>query len=243
MNKMVLGYPVPFFIKKCIIINMDINKLKNIRAILFDLDGTLVSDEDIQVETMLKTINFFNIDMSIQEFSKRFSGKGLFQIEEDLIREFNLKIKQGDIRRKRKEIVIELLSKRKTCCTYFAKELVQFLNKRYPLAICSAGEKEEVLLKLKNNNLLKYFKKIICAEDVERSKPYPDIYIKGAKELGFIPKECLAFEDSITGLTAAKSAGTVCFVVPNKKAKEQDFFLADKILKSLEEAYNIFKVI
>ena len=220
---------------------MDINRLKNIRAILFDLDGTLVSDEDIQVETMLKTINFFNIDMSIQEFSKRFSGKGLFQIEEDLIREFNLKIKQGDIRRKRKEIVIELLSKRKTCCTYFAKELVQFLNKRYPLAICSAGEKEEVLLKLKNNNLLKYFKKIICAEDVERSKPYPDIYIKGAKELGFIPKECLAFEDSIMGLTAAKSAGTVCFVVPDKKLKQQDFFLADRILESLEEAYNIFK--
>ncbi|MGI6340883.1 MAG: HAD family hydrolase [Minisyncoccales bacterium] len=220
---------------------MDINRLKNIRAILFDLDGTLVSDEDIQVETMLKTINFFNIDMSIQEFSKRFSGKGLFQIEEDLIREFNLKIKQGDIRKKRKEIVIELLSKRKTCCTYFAKELVQFLNKRYPLAICSAGEKEEVLLKLKNNNLLKYFKKIICAEDVERSKPYPDIYIKGAKELGFIPKECLAFEDSIMGLTAAKSAGTVCFVVPDKKLKQQDFFLADRILESLEEAYNIFK--
>jgi beta-phosphoglucomutase-like phosphatase (HAD superfamily) len=222
-------------------LNMDINRLKNIRAILFDLDGTLVSDEDIQVETMLKTINFFNIDMSIQEFSKRFSGKGLFQIEEDLIREFNLKIKQGDIRKKRKEIVIELLSKRKTCCTYFAKELVQFLNKRYPLAICSAGEKEEVLLKLKNNNLLKYFKKIICAEDVERSKPYPDIYIKGAKELGFIPKECLAFEDSIMGLTAAKSAGTVCFVVPDKKLKQQDFFLADRILESLEEAYNIFK--
>lgn len=241
MNKMVLGNPVPFFIKKCIIINMDINILKNIRAILFDLDGTLVSDEDIQVETMLKIINFFNINMSIQEFSKRFSGKGLFQIEEDLIREFNLKIKQGDIRRKRKEIVIELLSKRKTCCTYFAKELVQFLNKRYPLAICSAGEKEEVLLKLKNNNLLKYFKKIICAEDVERSKPYPDIYIKGAKELGFIPKECLAFEDSIMGLTAAKSAGTVCFVVPDKKLKQQDFFLADRILESLEEAYNIFK--
>lgn len=220
---------------------MDINRLKNIRAILFDLDGTLVSDEDVQVEAMLKTINFFNIDMSIQEFSKRFSGKGLFQIEEDLIREFNLKIKQGDIRKKRKEIVIELLSKRKTCCTYFAKELVQFLNKRYPLAICSAGEKEEVLLKLKNNNLLKYFKKIICAEDVERSKPYPDIYIKGAKELGFIPKECLAFEDSIMGLTAAKSAGTVCFVVPDKKLKQQDFFLADRILESLEEAYNIFK--
>ena len=217
------------------------DRLKNVKAVLFDLDGTLVSDDDLQIKAISKTIDFFNIDIPLCEYPKRFIGKSLSQIEENIIKEFNLKIEKGAIREKRKEIIVDLLSKEKTCLTYYAKDLIKFLSKKYPLAICSAGEKKEILLKLKNNNLLKYFKKIISVEDVEKSKPYPDIYIKGAKELGFDPKECLAFEDSVSGMKAAKRAGVICFVIPNKKEKREDFLPADRILESLEEAYHILK--
>lgn len=215
--------------------------LKKIKAILFDLDGTLVSDDELQKEALIKTIDFFDLKIPLSEYPQRFIGKSLCQIEEDLIKEFGLIIKRGDVRRKRKEIIVNLLSKERTCCTHYAKELIHFLSEKYPLAICSAGEKEEILLKLKNNNLLKYFKKIVSAEDVEKSKPYPDIYIKGAKELGFEPQECLSFEDSVSGMRAAKGAGTICFVIPNKKENREDFLLADRILESLEEAYHILK--
>ncbi len=222
---------------------MNIKQLKKIKGILFDLDGTLVSNDGIQEESILKTFDFFNINIPLKEFSERFTGKGLPQIEKELIKEFNLDIKEGDIREKRKEIVVKLLSEKKSKCTYFAKEIIEFLNTKYPLAICSAGEKEEVHLKLKNNDLLKYFKKVITAQDVERSKPYPDIYIKGALELGLSPKECLAFEDTVTGLVSAKEAGTICFVIPSRIDNIQDFSLADKVLKTLKDAYNILKSI
>lgn len=217
------------------------NELKRIKAILFDLDGTLVYDEEIQKKALTKTIDSFNLNISLNEFFQRFTGKNLVQIEEDLIKEFEEIIKKGEFRKRRKDFVVDLLSKQKTRCTHYAKEFLEFVSQKYPLAICSAGEKEEILLKLKNNDLLKYFKKIISAGDVERSKPYPDIYLKGAKELGFEPRECLSFEDSVLGVQAAKSAGTICFVVPNKKANKEDFSIADRILESLEEAYNILK--
>ena len=217
------------------------DELKKIKAILFDLDGTLVSDDELQKEAFTKTMNFFNINIPLNEYPQRFIGKSFHQIEEDLIKEFGTVIKRGDIRRKRKDIVIDLLTRQKTCCTHYAKKLVHFVSQKYPLAICSAGEKKEILLKLKNNDLLKYFKKIISAEDVKKSKPYPDIYLKGAKELGFEPQECLSFEDSVLGMQAAKSAGTICFVIPNKKENRKDFLLADRILESLEEAYYILK--
>lgn len=217
------------------------NELKKIKAILFDLDGTLVCNEEIQKKALIKTINSFNLNIPLSEFSKRFTEKSLIQVEEDLIKEFGSVIKVGEIRKRRKNFVINLLKKQKTHCAHYAKELLQFVSQKYPLAICSAGEKEEILLKLKNNDLLKYFKKIISAGDVERSKPYPDIYLKGARELGFKPQECLSFEDSVLGLQAAKSAGTLCFVVLNKKANKENFLMADRILESLEEAYNILK--
>ncbi|NMB47812.1 HAD family phosphatase, partial [Patescibacteria group bacterium] len=123
---------------------MNIKQLKKIKGILFDLDGTLVSNDGIQEESILKTFDFFNINIPLKEFSERFTGKGLPQIEKELIKEFNLDIKEGDIREKRKEIVVKLLSEKKSKCTYYAKEIIEFLNSKYPLAICSAGEKEEV---------------------------------------------------------------------------------------------------
>ena len=49
---------------------------------------------------------------------------------------------------------------------------------------------------------------IVTAEDITRSKPAPDCYLKGAELLGFAPVECLSFEDSFSGLQAALDAGT-----------------------------------
>jgi len=107
---------------------MDIKQLKKIKGILFDLDGTLVSNDGIQEESILKTFDFFNINIPLEEFPKRFTGKGLPQIERELIKEFDLDIKEGGIREKRKEIIVKLLSEKKTKCTYFAKEIIEFLK-------------------------------------------------------------------------------------------------------------------
>ncbi|MDD3032483.1 MAG: HAD family phosphatase [Candidatus Pacebacteria bacterium] len=215
-------------------------KIKDIKAILFDLDGTLVTDEEAQMIAFTKTIEYFNLGhLSKEEQVKHFANKNISQIEEAVIELSDLDIKKGEVRKKRKEFLVKLLTKEHTPCTHYAKELVSFLSTKYPLAICSAGEKQEIMLKLKNNDLLKYFKIIISANDVQRLKPFPDTYIKGAQELGFEPSECLVFEDSLNGLRAAKDAGATCFVVPNSNKKE--FILADKILDSLEDAYNLFQ--
>ncbi len=220
---------------------MPIHQLKKIKAVLFDLDGTLVENGSIQKDATRQTLDFFGINITMNEFTQKYSNKEYIQVEKELIEDFRLNAKQGDITNKRKEIVLRLLSTRETKCTYFAKELLQYLYKKYPLAICSAGEREEVYLKLKNNNLLKYFKKIVSAGDVEKSKPHPDIYLKGAFDLGFKTEKCLAFEDTTMGVLAAKRAGTLCFAVPSKG--EKDFSLADKVLDSLKDAYDILKSI
>lgn len=215
-------------------------ELKDIKAILFDLDGTLVTDEEAQMIAFTKTIKYFNLGhLSKEEQFKYFANKNISQIEEAVIKLSDLDIKKGEVRKKRKEFLIDLLTKEHTPCTHYAKELVSFLSTKYSLAICSAGEKQEIMLKLKNNDLLKYFKVIISANDVQRLKPFPDTYLKGAQELGVEIEDCLVFEDSLNGLKAAKDAGAICFVVPSSNKKE--FVLADKVLNSLEEAYNLFQ--
>jgi HAD superfamily hydrolase (TIGR01509 family) len=55
---------------------------------------------------------------------------------------------------------------------------------------------------------------VVCAEDYERGKPHPDPFLLAAKHLGVLPVECVVFEDSPTGIEAAKAAGMSWVYVP-----------------------------
>jgi HAD superfamily hydrolase (TIGR01509 family) len=60
-----------------------------------------------------------------------------------------------------------------------------------------------------------YFSASVCGDEVAHAKPAPDIYARAAELLGYAPAECLAIEDSVTGSAAAESAGCPVLVVPN----------------------------
>lgn len=63
-----------------------------------------------------------------------------------------------------------------------------------------------------------YFSASVCGDEVRRAKPEPDIYARAAELLGFSPAQCLAIEDSVTGTAAAEAAGCPVLVVPNDVA-------------------------
>ena len=63
-----------------------------------------------------------------------------------------------------------------------------------------------------------YFSVSVCGDEVENAKPAPDLYVRASELLGFTPAECLAVEDSVTGTTAAEAAGCPVLVVPNDVA-------------------------
>lgn len=117
----------------------------------------------------------------------------------------------------------------------YAKRTLEFFSKRKKLGLASTGSKKEILLKLKKTGFDKYFSAIVSRDDVKKGKPYPDIYLAAVKKLNLKPKDCLAVEDTKSGVEAAKSAGLICFAIPNKFSGTQNFSKADKVLKSLKE--------
>jgi HAD superfamily hydrolase (TIGR01509 family) len=77
------------------------------------------------------------------------------------------------------------------------------------------------------------FDAIVTADDVERPKPAPDIYLLVCERLGVPPADALALEDSSSGVAAAKAAGLTCIGVP--QFAETDVSAADRVIDSLEE--------
>jgi len=60
-----------------------------------------------------------------------------------------------------------------------------------------------------------FFQFSISADDVARTKPFPDPYIEAAQRLGVTTSSCVVFEDSLTGIASAKSAGCAVVAVPH----------------------------
>ena len=91
---------------------------------------------------------------------------------------------------------------------------------KVPIAVASGGHRSVVLKTLGALGIVDRFQTIIGAEDYPRGKPFPDSFLEAARRLGVAPEKCLVFEDTHTGVTAAKAAGMQWVLVPALRRDE-----------------------
>lgn len=214
----------------------------NIKAVLFDSDGTLFKSEYRQVKAWAEVLDDYDVVIPAEDYLQ-YAGKTAEQIEDMIVEKYDLKIKKGDLVKRRDEIMLKCYGEDELELMPCAREAVEFFhnNPSLKIALCTNGSKEEMELKLKRNNFDNYFHAVITKTDVRNPKPAPDIYFTAMSKLGVKPEECLVIEDTEHGLEAAKAAGAYCFVVPNHFANGHDFSKADKILTSLRDLVKFFK--
>ena len=80
-------------------------------------------------------------------------------------------------------------------------------HRHQPLGLATNAEPENVEFLLDTARLRPYFRAVVDGHQVARPKPHPDIYLRAAELLGTPPKDCVVFEDSFTGIEAARAAG------------------------------------
>ena len=102
-------------------------------------------------------------------------------------------------------------------------------------AIGSSSPSSWVVPHVRRLGLLEQFDLIVTFDDVNRSKPAPDIYLKVLEGLGVKAADALVLEDSQNGVVAANLAGIPVMAVPNLVTQGQDFSGAVAVLKSLED--------
>jgi HAD superfamily hydrolase (TIGR01509 family) len=95
-----------------------------------------------------------------------------------------------------------------------AFDAVERVRQAMPVALVSASPR--ILMDAALTTLPKdFFQFTISADDVTRTKPFPDPYLEAAKRIGVEPRSCVVFEDSLTGIASAKSAGCAVVAVPH----------------------------
>jgi HAD superfamily hydrolase (TIGR01509 family) len=118
-----------------------------------------------------------------------------------------------------------------------ARDAVERLAARWPLALASSSNRELIDLALELMGVAHLFRATVSSEEVARGKPAPDVYLEAARRLEVEPSRAAAIEDSQNGIVSAKAAGMRVIAIPNPHFPpgEEALRQADVVVDSLSE--------
>lgn len=194
--------------------------LKDKKAVIFDLDGTLIDSmwmwESIDIEYLGRFDIPYEKDIQQQIEGMSFSETAVY---------FKERFHIPDSLEQMKHDWDQLAYEKYQNEVPLKKGALAFLNylKEHgiKMGIATSNSKNLVKVVLEKHQIASYFDSIHTACEVEKGKPAPDIYLLVAKELGVEPKECLVFEDVPQGIMAGKNAGMTTCAVEDPFSKEQ----------------------
>lgn len=179
---------------------------KNIQALIFDCDGTLVDSMPLHYESWRETFEAFGREYPHTFVDER-KGMPINKVVEEYNREFNTSI---DPEKFITEYELRTLVKlQKVKPIKIVTQIVYQYKGILPMAVCSGSNRKSVETSLKAIGIYNYFDVIITADDHFKAKPAPDIFLEAAKRLNVEPQFCQVFEDSDFGILAARNAGMV----------------------------------
>lgn len=190
-------------------------KTKPIQGVLFDLDGVILDTEKLYSRFWRKACGFYGFNMSFEQ-SLQMRSLNHKAAQEILVRFFGPEASYPLIHAKRIELMAAFVAENGVEAKANVYELLDYLDANgIPYAITTASPIDRVTGNLEHVHLLHRFRKICTVAEVAQGKPAPDIYLFGAQSLGLAPEDCLAVEDSYTGILSAAAAGCMATVVPD----------------------------
>jgi len=198
-------------------------------AFIFDMDGVLIDSNPTHKIALQQFCREHDFELSEQQLREKIYGR----TNRDWLLNLFGNLPDETIRRYAEEK--EALFRQLYTDIEPLKGLLTFLKKMdeagIPRAIATSAPRANVDFTLEHTGIGPYFQTILDDSFVSKGKPDPEIYLKSAAALGLEPRNCVVFEDSLSGVKAGKAAG--CKVVglttthTNEELSETDFNIAD----------------
>ncbi len=193
-----------------------------IKAVIFDLDGTILDTEKYYRICWPEACAHFGFDLDEKKYLKLRSLGRPFAIE--TFREwFGDSFDYDKVRAYRKDQYEELVKERGIQTKAGAREALDWLKDNGILrAVATATDMERTTRYLKSLDLDNCFDRICSAADCKFGKPAPDVYLKALETLGLKAEECIAVEDAPNGILSASRAGLRVVFVPDQTDDEPE---------------------
>lgn len=205
-----------------------------IKGVIFDMDGVIVDSEQLHEFCEKQVLKEYNINLTPSIFAE---VKGLR--DKEALHYYSRRFKVNEhpevLYQKKMELFLRLLKKR-TRLYHGFKTLAKDCKDKFKVGLVTSSSKQSVSVILRHFDIKHFFDAIVTGEEVTLAKPYPEPYLKIAEKLHIKANQCLVIEDTIHGITAAKTAGAKCIAVTNTfSQKVLQETSVDHIIKSLRE--------
>jgi HAD superfamily hydrolase (TIGR01509 family) len=193
--------------------------LIGIMALVLDMDGLLVDSEGCYRDAWQSAARSLGFHLGDDVYVD-LVGRGNAEGEALVALHFGPAFPVGRFRRLWRACWSDLVSSRGIPAKPGALDLLKHLAERQiPIALATSSEQDRAIFTLRAAGIdATVFRCIVTGDQVERSKPSPDIYLRAAQALELAPQQCLAVEDSDAGILAATSTGMPAIQVPDLKA-------------------------
>ena len=192
---------------------------EKVRALIFDMDGVLMDSEPVIKAAAIAGLKEFGVNAKIEDFEP-FVGMGEDRFIGGVAEKHGVPYRP-EMKKRVYEIYVDIVADELGIYEGIQEFLSEMKERGYVLALASSADKIKVEANLKVTGIpVSLFSTIICGEDVEKKKPFPDIYLYAARQIGVPPENCLVVEDAISGIKAAQAAGMQCIAVSSSFDRE-----------------------
>lgn len=213
-----------------------------IKGIIFDMDGVMIDSERQSNEGWHWAASQLGVKMP-EWLIDSFKGASMKLSKEQFDKYYKGKIDYMEARELRTQHVLDIRKEEGIPVKPGLLELLDFIrDSGLKCAVATSTRKESAEVTLHNIGAWDYLNAVVYGDQVEHSKPEPDIFLKAAAEIGVAPDEAIVIEDSINGIKAGFAAGMRVVHVPDTiKIDDEIRKLTYRVCDSLSEVIQIAK--
>lgn len=200
---------------------MEPTMLENIKAVIFDLDGTLVDSMGVWRRVDVEFLGRRGIPLP-DDLPRELESMEFMEVARYFKGRFSLPDTPEEIAAEWTDMAMDQYLHKVPMKPGLKEFLDHLKENQIPAAIASSNHMDLVQAALKGHELEHYFSAVVTCGDVERAKPEPDVYLEAARRLDTAPGDCMVFEDIPVGIRAGKSAGMRTCAIRDDYSRCQD---------------------
>ena len=177
------------------------------KAAIFDMDGTLVDNMHIHHQAWMEFIKEKELNIDATTFERDYHKGTLIEVMQRFFPDLTTEEELRAVGNEKEALYRQIFTPHIQPLAGLIDFLITLAQQGIPMGLATMGDQNNINLTLDGLGIRNYFNSTTGGHQVKKGKPDPEIFLLAAKKIGVSPSECLAFEDTQSGITSALAAG------------------------------------